>query len=457
MPPTDPKDPAQNPGTNPTPAPTPSVPPAPAYKPEPIAAPVAPVTPTPPPAAAAPKPVATPAPAAPTPPATTPTPKTPDAPAGASGHVDLGKVLLPKKEGPSKDSAQRINAGALLAQEQGAELPHVEAPKPATPEAPKQPVEEDSVQALQTFQHDIERLVTSKNMSVVSVAAAEAERRAQAASAGATPDTAQQTEPKEGEKKSSGWGKAIALSALGLLLLGFGALAGMYVIWRTATIPVVTIPPAPFMTVDAVTEVPLTASTPRTTLMQALQTAQASVDLSLGLVAQLALVLPRTSPDTTPEPADIQTVLTILAPRIPAELLRTLAPRYYLLGIHSFDENQPFLLLSTDAYQTAYSGMLEWELTLRDDLFPLFTRTPRPRTPEDEVLLPEDEVPQVVETGFVDRIVENRDVRALLSEQGDLILLWTFLDRRTILITTNEFTLREAVTRLQNAPILPQP
>ena len=54
-----------------------------------------------------------------------------------AGEIDLNKILLPKKEGPSVDSAQRIDAGSLLAQEQNATL------KPSEPA--QQPLDETDV------------------------------------------------------------------------------------------------------------------------------------------------------------------------------------------------------------------------------------------------------------------------------------------------------------------------
>src|SRR3989344_4325953 len=109
------------------------------------------------------------------------------APKGESGagHVDLNKVLLPKKDTPGRtvDSAQRINAGALLEQEQKATL-QASAPtapaKPAAAPPPQKKPEDPMIAPLQTFKGDIESLIQNTNASTVSIAAAEAARRAQA-------------------------------------------------------------------------------------------------------------------------------------------------------------------------------------------------------------------------------------------------------------------------------------
>ena len=49
---------------------------------------------------------------------------------------------------------------------------------------------------------------------------------------------------------------------------------------------------------------------------------------------------------------------------------------------------------------------------------------------------------------FQDIVVKNRDLRALLNEQGDIVLLYTFYDRETLIITRTTSTLDEVITRL---------
>ncbi|MDZ4225859.1 MAG: hypothetical protein U1C66_00010, partial [Patescibacteria group bacterium] len=93
--------------------------------------------------------------------------------------------MLPKKEVPGKtpESALRINAGILFEQEQKAgEGSGVPAPtKPLTPQTPPRNTtkpEETMIAPLQTYKGDIESLIQTTNASAVSIAAAEAARRA---------------------------------------------------------------------------------------------------------------------------------------------------------------------------------------------------------------------------------------------------------------------------------------
>jgi hypothetical protein len=63
----------------------------------------------------------------------------------------------------------------------------------------------------------------------------------------------------------------------------------------------------------------------------------------------------------------------------------------------------------------------------------------------------------VLNTAFVDRVVDNHDSRVIQNAAGDILLLWTFLDRNTLVITTNQYTLSEVISRLNTSSLVPQP
>ena len=390
---------------------------------------------------------------------------------GAS-HIDLDKVLLPKKEGtPSVDSAQRINAGVLFEQERTATLPELEKPAAAPqPQVPKS--EQVLVKPLQTYQGDIESLVGEKQVSVVSIAAAEAERRGM--------------QPIEQAAASQGrpWLKKTLIVAVGILLLAAAGGIGFYIYVRSQPVPLSEQVPAPFMFVDETQTTVLQPADARREIMNALVSAKSNVSLSLGLVGRIQIAKPTALNDGTLSEVAAPEFLQALAPNIPTQLVRTLEPQM-LLGVHSYDENQAFMLLQADSYETAYSGMLAWEANMRGDLSPLFTRTPAVRTLPPPIVsyVPapvatttasssivatstqgvaasssEPAVPAVFFQGnFIDQIVENRDARVILNQDGDILLLWTFLDRSIIVIATNEATLREIVSRISQASILSLP
>jgi hypothetical protein len=411
---------------------------------------------------AAPVPPA-PATSVPTPPAQ---PATPTQGASGAGHIDIDKVLLPQKEVRKVESAQRVNAGILLEQEQtagreGAPKSPENPPTSADSSLEKPKEEVSSVKSIETYQSDIEQLVQDKNVSVLTIAAAEAERRSKTGSAA-------QTTEGGGEKlsfaqKITEFIKNIAgrtaMIFIGIILLVAATGAVAYIFLRPTTTP----PPqailSPFIVVDDTKAIAISAGDTRGTIMTNLVNARDTTNLALGLIDRLVPVVASTtaSGQTTQTAMDVQSFLSAVAPNIPADLLRNVEPTY-LLGVHVYNSNQPFMILKIDSYEAGYAGMLAWEPDMLRDLSPLFAYTPRPRIPEENAGTSTVSTSgQLIQSGFVDRIVENHDARVLQNQSGDIYLLWTFLDRNTLVITTNEGTLREVISRLQNAPVTPIP
>jgi hypothetical protein len=216
--------------------------------------------------------------------------------------------------------------------------------------------------------------------------------------------------------------------------------------------------PSPFITVDETK----TFTVPQTLLahvplMSALESQRKSVSVSLGLISRIQLALPPATESKILIPLTTQQLLPLLAPNAPDLLVRSVSPTMYLLGVHSYEGNQPLLILKTESYEQAFSGMLAWETYMRPDLLPLFNRIPPQHIEEGTATTTATSTPTVVQTGFIDRVVENHDARVLENSAHDILLLWTFLDRNTLVITTNESTLREIISRVKNAPITPTP
>jgi hypothetical protein len=350
--------------------------------------------------------------------------------------IDPRSVLLPNKEIHSLDSAQRTNAGELYQKEQSASIPLQKAP-------PLPPVEkkfDDTVAPLETYQSDIQKYIRDKNVSSITVAAAEADRNARVLRE--APKAPEASPEKSGTSRALQVGAIIAGSIIMLTAIGvFG-----YGLYASRSLPHAPTPTAPFIAVDASADVPFTADATRDSIMQTLNNTKSAVTLSLGLIGQLRPVL---STSTGQIPLTAQSFMSAFAPNMPPQLLRSLQPQF-LLAVHSYDTNQPLLMLSVDSYEDGYAGMLAWEKTMGQDLLPLFAYTPSPHSNLAPVGAPPPQ--QVIQTGFVDTIVDNHDARAITNSYGDISLVWLFVDNGTILITTNPNTVHEVVTRLTGTP-----
>ncbi len=121
----------------------------------------------------------------------------------------------------------------------------------------------------------------------------------------------------------------------------------------------------------------------------------------------------------------------IVGPNMPPSLTRSLNDEY-MLGIYSFDTNEAFIILSIEDYSLAYPGMLKWEENMAKDLNGFFDINPETLT----------------NTSFVDETVKNRDMRVLKDSSGKPLVLYSFIDRKTLVITKNESILSAIVGKI---------
>ena len=368
--------------------------------------------------------------------------------------VDLDKILLPKKDARPPQMPERVNAGVLLEQEQNASLPKTE-PQPQA-QAPAQPkLEGSTLPHLQTFQSDIEKVVSEKNVSVVSIAAAEAARRNQAPQFQGTVEAEPQSAPFWNR-----YGKQLSLVLGGVTLLGISALLLIYTVPFSGPVDVEVLDRSRIITVDEtkVFVVP-PGEVDHNATIAALNRERGNLSLSLGLIAHIYLAQASTTPEgeQTLKTVPASRILQLISPSVPQELLRDIEQEEYLFAFHSVGSIEPLLVLRSNRYEQAFAAMLEWEHTMKREFSKLFEQASTEQIATDIGTTTPAPIQTVVNTGFVDRVVENHDARAIVNERGEILLLWTFLDRNTILITTNETTVREIISRLRTAPIESRP
>jgi len=128
--------------------------------------------------------------------------------------------------------------------------------------------------------------------------------------------------------------------------------------------------------------------------------------------------------------------------RAPSSLVRSLSDSY-MVGVYNKDETPPnsgdtglFIILQPKDYTYVYAGMLEWEELMASDMFDLFSLN----TTESKI--------QISEKQFKDILINNKDVRVLYNEEKVPILYYVFSDKNNLIITDNENTLREIISRL---------
>jgi len=123
---------------------------------------------------------------------------------------------------------------------------------------------------------------------------------------------------------------------------------------------------------------------------------------------------------------------------VPPSLIRSLSSNF-IIGYHSSLGNNPFLVFKVKSYNSAFAGMLKWEKTMYRDLAPVFVR--------------DNSKIKLDNNNFEDIVIANKDVRAILNDEGKIELAYSFPNPNTLVIVNNETTLREMFRRITNSQL----
>jgi len=134
---------------------------------------------------------------------------------------------------------------------------------------------------------------------------------------------------------------------------------------------------------------------------------------------------------------------------MPEVIYRSLTDRW-MFGAYAEDTGvkTSYLVLTTDFFQNAFAGMLMWEDTMPDDLALLLNYKERARREE---LTSTSTISSYfsIRGDFSDKVIRNRDVREFKNPQGELLFLYSFINKETFVITTTESALIALLDRIE--------
>jgi hypothetical protein len=270
---------------------------------------------------------------------------------------------------------------------------------------PEEPKKKDILKALRTYQGDVEEIMSHNKTSITDIVIAEQNKRNSLIEG-------------ETEEKIENKAKNKFYILAGGLLLALGVITIVSVFYIKSNDKTPTPSTQENKTVISFSKesmLPVASST-REQMLSSIVRERKSFDMPVNSVLYL------NTSDGSHIPAEVASVFTLLAPRIPATLVRSFGIKY-MVGIYSFDTNEPFFLLTVDDYGASYAGMLEWEPDMTKDIGVLFGIKPDIGTSTPV---------------FEDKTIKNKDLRILKDANGKTTLLYTFIDKKTLLITTNE-------------------
>jgi hypothetical protein len=169
------------------------------------------------------------------------------------------------------------------------------------------------------------------------------------------------------------------------------------------------------------------------------------VDQSSTKLGQVKNIYLTDGQDITEQVISSTKFLSLIKANVPEEIERTIKPQY-MFGMHNFDGNQRFLILKTGSYDLTFAGMLSWENDLWQDLKEIFS------------LKSDTESEQTTSVGieikkFQDAVFNNKDCRIVKNTAGEIVFLYSVVDKNTVVITTNVNTLREMISRLNKIAV----
>lgn len=286
-----------------------------------------------------------------------------------------------------------------------------------------------TLKPIRTYKNDLAEVMINKKTSIVSIAAAENKRRTQSI------DLIRDKQEKESYFRKFG----IIILSVVLIIVGGGSAFYFYLGSGVEPVePNVKIVSIIFSDNDE--EFEITGLSKRQ-ILNKLNILKDEASMALGNIKNIFITESFIGEEGIEKKFIVSTkdFLDVIGIHAPPSFLRSL-DQQFMIGVHTFDGNQPFIILRTNSYENAFAGMLEWEKEIKDDLFPLFGNT--------DILIPAGKTALTPASFFSDMVIKNQDIRALKNSDGKIEIMYAFIGQNTIIITTNEHTFTEIVTRI---------
>jgi hypothetical protein len=306
------------------------------------------------------------------------------------------------------------------------------------------------VRKLRTLKGDIEEAMQQGKATLVSVAAAESNRRSEIAHKEEQRVANVMTPPKEmtevstmptkaPQRKSSGTGTKILAIIISVLLIAAGSF-GVYYLRKNQGTPVVIIEndsiPKAYIPIQY--QVPIEVDGHNPSYIRA--TFDAERRRTSSKLNEIGEALFLTGEKDKARALTSSEFFRTVSMRPPEALERTLDP-HFMAGFHRLGENYAFLIFKTDTYDTARAYMIEWESNLEDEIG-LFLRSPK----DFEYATSSDAI--INRRKFKDKVYKNLDTRVLLGKNDEPLFLYTFINRTYLVMVSNPETLTEIVNGL---------
>ncbi|HEY9583876.1 MAG TPA: hypothetical protein VJI66_02860 [Candidatus Paceibacterota bacterium] len=261
-----------------------------------------------------------------------------------------------------------------------------------------------SPQPIRTYESDVAEALKRKGSSAMTIAIAENERET--------------GEEKIADKPPSQAGKKIFILLLSLIFIGAGIAGGYYLYLKS---PLVGDPKA-----EPIIKLP-SIVTPDVQLSIPIENISSILASSTADAGKITEYIPTHNVGSTTARVTGSEFREIMSFDMTDTLKRALTDKW-MWGKY---ENSTFIIFNTDFFQNAFAGMLKWEQTMPEELAsPLgYEYSPGGR--------------------FIDKIIKNRDTRQYMTPNGEILFLYSFIDKNTIIIAANESIIPVILERIE--------
>lgn len=274
---------------------------------------------------------------------------------------------------------------------------------------------------LRTYERDVAEAIRQKNESVASINLAAQKKEEK---------TGIKREMKTSAPQATGRGLILLISSV-LILAGvsFAGWVIYYFINKPAPVVVVTAPRS-IITTD--TQITLNTSNLN---QENIQNEIKNVFNTQTEKNKLVGILINDSVSGEEKEISTEKFINLFAATAPTSLSRALGPQF-VFGFQNIQTNEPFIFTRVSSFDNAFDGMLRWEKGMKKDTEKIFPVGTNPLGPTN-----------TIQENFQDMVIKNKDTRVLKDSFGNIVLMYSFLDRENLVITTNEQTFVEILNR----------
>lgn len=315
-------------------------------------------------------------------------------------------------------------------------------------------VENGDVQNVRTYQSDIASTIKNDNVSMIKIALSEKKRQERT---GALDDTL--------ENKSKNIYLLIGIVFTVLVIAGL--IAG-FIYLKSKTSIVQTNAPQQKVQQILYTETSSILNIDQINISDLIRIIEKDKEAVIELGNMKAIVLTQ-GRDLEERTLTSSEFFRIINTRAPDVLVRALEPNY-LLGVYGFSPSEMFAVFRVNSYDAAFAGMFEWEPNIESDIGDLFinkdNRVARNIGALSSAQNTGSTTASTTSSGqaspfgilsqrkFVDKVMSNKDTRVLIDSNGKESMLYTFIDKETLVIATTEKSLKEIIFRLTTGRIV---